>query len=274
MKLLQDGSPKDWSARAASVARESTRYNLNADIGTINRPAVTLALMQAPYQPQFTFTSGGADAKAGPGVRVIAFREKTGGVPLATHSPLWGRVWVDASTGMILKTELLFGNPRSPNQIVTTFETDPLLAVAVPIDMTEHYPRGDIRGQAHVRAVPTIWRHEHGDVRPVSQHEATMPHLFLTVTAFMVLAEISGRLDARQDAQAPQATFRTGIDVTTLDVSVLDKDRRPVRGLTAANFTVLERGKTAGRSRLHPGRHPATTDANRIVDARYRARRG
>jgi hypothetical protein len=145
LKLLQDGSPKDWSARAASVARESTRYNLS-DIGTINRPLVTLALMQAPYQPRLTFTSDGADAKAGFGVRVIAFREKAGGV--FAQSPLWGRVWVDASTGMILKTELLFGNPRSPNQIVTTFEVDPLLGVAVPIDMTERYPRGDIRGHA------------------------------------------------------------------------------------------------------------------------------
>jgi VWFA-related protein len=38
-------------------------------------------------------------------------------------------------------------------------------------------------------------------------------------------------------------TFRTGIDAVQLDVSVLDKERRPVRGLTAADFTVLEDGK-------------------------------
>ena len=38
-------------------------------------------------------------------------------------------------------------------------------------------------------------------------------------------------------------TFRTGVDAVQLDVSVLDKDRRPVRGLTAADFTVLEDGK-------------------------------
>jgi len=42
-------------------------------------------------------------------------------------------------------------------------------------------------------------------------------------------------------AQPP--TFRTGVDAVQLDVSVLDKDRRPVRGLTAADFTVLEDGK-------------------------------
>jgi VWFA-related protein len=50
-------------------------------------------------------------------------------------------------------------------------------------------------------------------------------------------------------AQAPPSappqipTFRTGVDAVQLDVSVLDAQRRPVRGLTAADFTVLEEGK-------------------------------
>lgn len=42
---------------------------------------------------------------------------------------------------------------------------------------------------------------------------------------------------------APQATFRTGVDLIQVDVSVLDKDRHPVRGLTAADFTLTEDGK-------------------------------
>jgi VWFA-related protein len=41
----------------------------------------------------------------------------------------------------------------------------------------------------------------------------------------------------------PQATFKTGIDVIQLDVSVFDKDRRPIRGLTKDDFTILENGK-------------------------------
>jgi VWFA-related protein len=43
-----------------------------------------------------------------------------------------------------------------------------------------------------------------------------------------------------QDQQPP--IFRAGIDVVQLDVSVLDRDRRPVKGLTTADFTVLENG--------------------------------
>ena len=44
-------------------------------------------------------------------------------------------------------------------------------------------------------------------------------------------------------AQAPQTTFRAGTDLVQVDVSVLDHERRPVRGLTAADFTVIEDGK-------------------------------
>ncbi len=40
-----------------------------------------------------------------------------------------------------------------------------------------------------------------------------------------------------------QPTFRLGVDVVQVDVSVLDDKRRPVRGLTADDFTVLEDGK-------------------------------
>lgn len=42
---------------------------------------------------------------------------------------------------------------------------------------------------------------------------------------------------------APQATFRAGTDLVQVDVSVLDGKRRPVRGLTAADFTIFEDGQ-------------------------------
>jgi len=144
LKLLRDGSPNDWSARASAVARESTRYNLD-DIGTLNRPLVTLALMQAPYRARLEVTEGKADPATGPGIGIIAFRE-IGAARMFEKSPVWGRVWVNTSSGVILKTELSFGNPRTPSQVVTTFKEDPSLGVAVPIEMTELYHLGGLSG--------------------------------------------------------------------------------------------------------------------------------
>jgi len=50
-------------------------------------------------------------------------------------------------------------------------------------------------------------------------------------------------LCAALTAQTQTPVFRTGVDLVQLDVSVLDKNRQPVRSLTQADFTVFEDGK-------------------------------
>jgi VWFA-related protein len=55
----------------------------------------------------------------------------------------------------------------------------------------------------------------------------------------LAAAVLAGGITA---AQQPRPTFRSSVEVVHLDVSVLDKQRRPVRGLTPADFTVLEDG--------------------------------
>ena len=60
---------------------------------------------------------------------------------------------------------------------------------------------------------------------------------------FVCLACLSTVLRGQHPPSQPQARFQTGVDVVQVDVSVLDKDRRPVRGLTTADFTILEDGK-------------------------------
>jgi hypothetical protein len=46
-----------------------------------------------------------------------------------------------------------------------------------------------------------------------------------------------------QDPQAPQTIFRARVDLIQVDVSVLDRDRRPVSGLTVGDFTLMEDGR-------------------------------
>jgi VWFA-related protein len=63
----------------------------------------------------------------------------------------------------------------------------------------------------------------------------------LGVSAVTALGLAATLLARGQQAQQP--TFRSGVDLIDVDVSVLDKDRRPMKGLTAADFTVFEDGK-------------------------------
>ena len=44
-------------------------------------------------------------------------------------------------------------------------------------------------------------------------------------------------------SRQPEQRFRTGIDLVTVDVVVLDRKGEPLQGLTRTDFTVLEDGK-------------------------------
>src|SRR6188472_1566237 len=66
----------------------------------------------------------------------------------------------------------------------------------------------------------------------------------LTALAVVCVVALFGLMVAAQQAPPAQVpVFRGSVDIVHLDVSVLDKNRVPVRGLTQADFTVLEDGK-------------------------------
>jgi VWFA-related protein len=60
--------------------------------------------------------------------------------------------------------------------------------------------------------------------------------------ASFILLLVSQAWLAAQDPAVPPA-FKTVVELVQIDVSVLDGQRQPVRGLTAADFTVLEDGQ-------------------------------
>ena len=66
-----------------------------------------------------------------------------------------------------------------------------------------------------------------------------LPGLVLVFAA--VVAASSVVLSQSQSQRRP--TFRAGIDLVQIDVVVVDELGAPVRGLTAADFTLLDRGK-------------------------------
>ena len=62
---------------------------------------------------------------------------------------------------------------------------------------------------------------------------------------FLCLCGLPGVAAAAEAAGASEQTqrFRSGIDLVTVDVVVLDRKGEPLQGLTRADFTVLEDGK-------------------------------
>jgi VWFA-related protein len=77
--------------------------------------------------------------------------------------------------------------------------------------------------------------------RPALREGISVKRVVIALVGWLVLLDGAPGSVPLSAQQLP--TFRTGVDVVQIDVSVLDKDRRPVRGLTAADFTVLEDGK-------------------------------
>ena len=72
-------------------------------------------------------------------------------------------------------------------------------------------------------------------------------HRALTVVGVIAGLVMAG---SAQTPRPPQ--FRSSVDLVHLDVSVLDRDRRPVPGLTADDFTVLEDGKPQAIAAFSP----------------------
>ena len=65
----------------------------------------------------------------------------------------------------------------------------------------------------------------------------------MRAAALAGLAMTVGSLLLAHTSQQSSQTFRSGIDVVRVDVSVLDAQRRPIRGLTANDFTVKVNGQ-------------------------------
>jgi hypothetical protein len=146
--------PENALRRGREITSASAKFNL-ANIGTINNPLMVLALMQEENQSRFRFTLGNIEKSLGPDVRVIQFQEfqspsllkVNGSVDVFTN----GLLWVEQSSGRIVKTQLNLGKRGSGIEIVATFRADPDLQIDVPVSLKEWYPDGqggDITGEA------------------------------------------------------------------------------------------------------------------------------
>lgn len=152
MKLFTSPVP-NAILRARALAEEGGRYNL-LDIGTLNNPVLTMAMLQSEYRQRFRWNLAGIEKSLGPTIRTVRFEEFR--VPsilkMGANQDMLSRglMWVDEQTGRVVRTRLQAGPFRVPPEIVTTFRHDDELGIDVPAEMKDWYPdrQGEIKGVA------------------------------------------------------------------------------------------------------------------------------
>jgi hypothetical protein len=128
--------------QAEQIVAESARYNIGVT-RNINIPVLALTVLGQRYQPRFEFSHLKEDRKAGSGVWSIEYIERArptlirgaGGIDLITQ----GRLWIEASTGRVVKTELVNSERNMRATITTTYRFDSAFNLNVPVEMHEEY---------------------------------------------------------------------------------------------------------------------------------------
>jgi hypothetical protein len=129
--------------QANRIQDESARYNLGNMRRTINNPVLGIAMLQSDFQQRFHYSLGKMDPKVGPGVWIIEYKEETHPSFIRGRSDLdlfaHGRLWIEADTGRLMKTEVLLEQPSLRARITTSFRFDNRFGIAVPYEMQEEY---------------------------------------------------------------------------------------------------------------------------------------
>jgi len=166
---------RDASAeeQAKAIAEESGRYNLGAVERTINNPVFALVILQPDVRTRFKFTAGKPDRKLGENVRVVEYVEEGRPTVIAGRPgedmPAFGRFWIEASSGRVIKAELRVDVPDVKANITTTFRSDQRLGIDVPNEFREEY---DLHG-SRVSGVASYSRYRKFDVK--SSEELSPP---------------------------------------------------------------------------------------------------
>ncbi len=134
---------KDVLEHGRAIADEGARYNIGSIRTTLGNPMLGISVLQLTYQPRFKFTLGHEDRSQGPNVWTIDYQEVSSpamvrgeaGRDLFAH----GRLWIDGTSGRVLKTELQVEQPSVRAKVTTSFRIDDRFDIGVPHEMREVY---------------------------------------------------------------------------------------------------------------------------------------
>jgi hypothetical protein len=158
-KPVRDRAPRVQQALSAGgdgaieeanrIIAQNARYSTGPLYRTINVPTQSLDLLHPRYRSRFAFRKGGEEQVDSRRVWMIGYRETVRPTVISTpDGDDWlssGVVWVDPSTGAIVRTQLDIDDPgrkTSParvSRIMVSYALDRGLGFLVPREMTERY---------------------------------------------------------------------------------------------------------------------------------------
>jgi formylglycine-generating enzyme required for sulfatase activity len=165
-KLFLNPASGDAMTLASRIGDEGARYNLGNMRSTIGNPVLALGVLQASYQSRFKFSLGKEDRTVAPGVWWIDYQEKSSPAMVRGEASIdlfaHGRIWVEGTSGRVLKTQLAVEQPAIRAQITTTFRMDDRFTIAVPSEMREIY---QFNSGSKITTVASYGRFRRFDVR-------------------------------------------------------------------------------------------------------------
>lgn len=131
--------------RALEIARDGNQH-----VPAVLNPFWAVGVLQAAYQPRFRLTETDAGREWPSAVKALAFRETSKPTLLKTgadgkaDAPVKGKVWIDTTTGRILRTELDVSERGKVTSIVTKYDLDERLQLIVPTGMSAATTEGSL----------------------------------------------------------------------------------------------------------------------------------
>lgn len=143
VELLHGSREASWS-HARAILEEGARHNLAPGSRNFNLPTVAVFFLHPERQARFSWKRRSA---ANAPVWELAFRERSrptlvrrgDGRPVFSR----GRVWIEAATGAILRTDLELEFERVDYALTTRFERVAAMDLVLPVRLDERYESPD-----------------------------------------------------------------------------------------------------------------------------------
>ena len=148
-KLFVDAKT-DARAQAQTIQNESSRYNLGPVTRTINIPIMAMLFFEQVNQPRLEFKLANAGSvrkltalAAAGDIVTIEYRENGPRTMVRGANdrdiPSHGRVWIDRTTGRILRTELITEDTQLRALVDVSYKSTAGVNFLVPGEMRETY---------------------------------------------------------------------------------------------------------------------------------------